>query len=85
MEESIFQIAEQIKQLHKKAYDIYLPLVDDVCRRKYRKWNYPICLIICWTLPVMKKCWSYIKRCSEGISILIRVSLSLILLHIGRC
>ena len=26
MEESIFQIAEQIKQLHKKAYD--------VCRRK---------------------------------------------------
>ena len=34
MEESIFQIAEQIKQLHKKAYDIYLPLVDDVCRRK---------------------------------------------------
>lgn len=34
MEESIFQIAEQINQLHKKAYDIYLPLVDDVCRRK---------------------------------------------------
>ena len=34
MEESIFQIAEQIKQLHKKAYDIYLPLVDDVCRRE---------------------------------------------------
>ena len=34
MEESIFQIAQQIKQLHKKAYDIYLPLVDDVCRRK---------------------------------------------------
>lgn len=34
MAESIFQIAEQINQLHKKAYDIYLPLVDDVCRRK---------------------------------------------------
>ena len=34
MEDSIFQIAEQINQLHKKAYDIYLPLVDDVCRRK---------------------------------------------------
>ena len=34
MEESIFQIAEQIKQLHKKAYEIYLPLVDDVCRRE---------------------------------------------------
>lgn len=34
MEESIFQMAEQINQLHKKAYDIYLPLVDDVCRRE---------------------------------------------------
>lgn len=34
MEESIFQIAEQINQLHKKAYDTYLPLVDDVYRRK---------------------------------------------------
>ena len=34
MEESIFQIAEQINKLHKEAYDIYLPLVDDVCRRE---------------------------------------------------
>ena len=34
MEESISQIAEQINQLNKKAYDIYLPLVDDACRRK---------------------------------------------------
>ncbi|MFR1517602.1 MAG: hypothetical protein ACLSVG_02320 [Clostridia bacterium] len=34
MEESIFQIAEQINQLHKKAYDTYLPLVDDICRRE---------------------------------------------------
>lgn len=25
--------AEQIDQLHKNAYDIYLPLVDDLCRR----------------------------------------------------
>lgn len=34
MEESIFQIAKQINQLHKKAYDIYFLLVDDLCRRK---------------------------------------------------
>ena len=32
MEKSIFKIAEQINQLHKKAYDTYLPLVDDICR-----------------------------------------------------
>ena len=32
MENSIFQIAEQVNQLHQKAYDIYLPLVNDICR-----------------------------------------------------
>ena len=34
MEERVFLIVEQINQLHKKDYDIYLLLVDDVCRRK---------------------------------------------------
>ena len=33
MEESIFQIAEQINQLNQKAYEVYLPLVEDVCNR----------------------------------------------------
>ena len=34
MKESIFQAAEQINQLHKNAYDIYLPLIDDLCRQE---------------------------------------------------
>ena len=33
MEKRIYQIAEQIVQLHQKAYEIYLPLVEDVCSR----------------------------------------------------
>ena len=33
MEENIYQIAEQIVQLHQKAYEVYLPLVEDVCNR----------------------------------------------------
>lgn len=33
MDEKIYQIAEQIVQIHQKAYEVYLPLVDDVCRR----------------------------------------------------
>ena len=33
MDEKIYQIAEQIVQLHQKAYEIYLPLVEDVCSR----------------------------------------------------
>lgn len=34
MEESIYQIAEQISRLYQEAYDVYLPLVEDVCSRK---------------------------------------------------
>ena len=34
MEESIFKIAVQINQLHQKAYDVYLSLVEDVCSRE---------------------------------------------------
>ncbi|NBI92689.1 hypothetical protein D3Z45_19455 [Lachnospiraceae bacterium] len=33
MDEKIYQIAEQIVQLHQKAYEAYLPLVEDVCNR----------------------------------------------------
>lgn len=34
MNESIYQIAEQIVQLYQEAYEIYLPLVEDVCNRE---------------------------------------------------
>ena len=34
MEERIGQIAEQIIQLNQKAYEIYLPLIEDVCSRE---------------------------------------------------
>lgn len=33
MDENTYQIAEQIVQLHQKAYEVYLPLVEDVCNR----------------------------------------------------
>ena len=33
MDEKIYQIAEQIVLLHQKAYEVYLPLVEDVCNR----------------------------------------------------
>ena len=33
MDEKIYQIAEQIVEIHQKAYEVYLPLVDDVCSR----------------------------------------------------
>ena len=33
MDKGIFQIAEQIAQLNLKAYEVYLPLVEDICSR----------------------------------------------------
>lgn len=33
MNEKTYQIAEHIVQLHQKAYEVYLPLVQDVCSR----------------------------------------------------
>ena len=33
MDERIYQIAEQIVEIHQKAYEFYLPLVEDVCGR----------------------------------------------------
>lgn len=34
MDENIFQIAQELMQLNHKAYEVYLPLVKDVCIRK---------------------------------------------------
>lgn len=33
MDENMYRIAEQTVQLHQKAYEIYLPLVEEVCSR----------------------------------------------------
>lgn len=34
MEGSTYRIAEKISKLYPEAYDVYLPLVEDVCNRK---------------------------------------------------
>ena len=33
MDERIYQSAEHIVGIHQKAYEVYLPLVEDVCSR----------------------------------------------------
>ena len=33
MDENIYRMAERIVQLHQKAFEAYLPLVEDVCSR----------------------------------------------------
>ncbi len=54
MEKNIYQIAEKISELFQETYDIYLPLVEDVCSRKYQKMNCPIFSIIYWIVYLMK-------------------------------
>ncbi|MDD3138911.1 MAG: hypothetical protein PHX08_08070 [Lachnospiraceae bacterium] len=34
MEKTIYQIVEKISKLYQEAYDVYLPLVEDVCSRE---------------------------------------------------
>ena len=85
MDEKIYQIAEQIVQLHQKAYEIYLPLVEDMCNRIVSEDNCYICLIIYWTLLMMRKYWDCIKGCVEDICMYILVTLSFTLKHIGKC
>ena len=33
MDERIYQIAGQIVEIHQKAYEVYLPLIEDVCSK----------------------------------------------------
>ena len=33
MDERIYQIAGQIVEIHQKAYEVYLPLVEETCSR----------------------------------------------------
>lgn len=84
MDEKTYQIAERIVQLHRKAYEAYLPLIEDVCSRISQKMNCHICLIMYWILLVRRKYWDCIKECVEDICIYILVVLRVILKHIGK-
>ncbi len=53
MDERIYQIAEQIVEIHPKNYEVYLPLVEDVCR-KYL-YVYPRC--IKFYIEAYRKMW----------------------------
>ncbi len=59
MDEKIYQIVEQIVQLHQKAYEVYLPLVEDVCSREVSE---DICMYIPGALNFILK---RIGRCGK--------------------
>ena len=72
MDERIYQIAEQIVEIHQKAHELYLPLVEDVCSRIVSE-------------DELSHLLDYIKGCVEDICMYILAVLSFILKHIGRC
>jgi len=85
MDEKIYQIAEQIVQLHQKAYEIYLPLVEDVCSRSVSEDELSHLLDYLLDFACDEKILGLYKECVEGICIYILVVLRVILKHIGKC
>ena len=69
MDERIYQIAEQIVEIHQKSYKVYLPLVEYVCRRIVSEAELSHLLDYLLDLHVMKKYLGCIKKCAENIYI----------------
>ena len=85
IEESIFQIAEQINQLYKMAYDTYLPLVDEICRGEVSEKELSYLFDYLLGFACNEKCWFCIKGCAGDICIHIRIVSNFALKHIGIC
>ena len=85
MGENIYQIAEQIVQLHQKAYEVYLPLVEDVCNRTASEDELSHLLDYLLDFACDEKMQDCIKKCVEDICMYTLLVLRIILQHIGKC
>lgn len=86
MERYLYQIAEMTQQINQRAYDTYLPLVEDVCSRRVSEEELSYLLDYLLDFAGDKKMLDLYKRvCKNYIYIYIRLALSFILKHIERC
>ena len=85
MDERIYQIAEQIVEIHQKAYEIYLQLVEDVCSRTVSEAELSHLLDYLLDFACDEKYWDCIKGCVKNICIYTLIALSFILRYIGKC
>lgn len=85
MDERIYQIVEQIVEIHQKAYEFYLPLVEDVCSRTVSEAELSHLLDYLLDLACDEKILELYKRVCRSICIYIPVVLRVILTHIGKC
>lgn len=67
MEESTYQLAEKISKLYQEVYDVYLPLVVDVCGREVSEDELSHFLDYSLDFACDKKIGDCIKRCVEDI------------------
>ena len=85
MDERIYQIVEQIVEIHQKAYEFYLPLVEGVCSRTVSEAELSHLLDYLLDLACDEKILELYKRVCRSICIYIPVVLRVILTHIGKC
>ena len=85
MDENIYQIAEQIVQLHQKAYEVYLPLVEDVCSRTVSEDELSHLLDYLLDFACDEKMLRLYKRVCRKYLDYIPFVLGIILKHIGKC
>lgn len=85
MDENICRFAERIVQLHQKAYEVYLPLVEDVCSRTVSEDELSHLLDYLLDFACDEKSWDCTNGYVESIWTYIPVVLGIILKHIGKC
>ncbi len=86
MDENICRFAERIVQLHQKAYEVYLPLVEDVCSRTVSEDELSHLLDYLLDFACDEKILGLYKMgIVESIWTYIPVVLGIILKHIGKC
>ena len=85
MDERIYQIAEQIVQIHQKAYEVYLLLVEEVCNRTASEDELSHLSDYLLDFACDEKMLGLYKKCVEDICMYILTVLSFTSKHIGKC
>ena len=85
MDERIYQSAEHVVGIHQKAYEVYLPLAEDVCSRTVSEAELSHLLDYLLVFACDEKILGLIRKCVENIYMYIRGASNFILKRIGKC
>ena len=85
MDTRIYQIAEQIVEIHQKAYEVYLPLVEDVCSRTVSEDELSHLLDYLLDFACDEKILELYKMVCRRYLYIYPDCMRIILKHIGKC